>query len=380
MLYSLLAKFRNLNISLRFTILSTFIVIFVLLTLSISIIRGIAFRDELLYTSNELMKRTSHLVLKQITTGINPIEVGAHFSTDLFKSGLIENDPTKMMTYTYYIVDSTPLLQGAYWGDEKGNFIYAKQELNGTITNEIMLHDQSQYPHRLIYHDLKGNVTRVVNLPHINFDPRTRPWYIAAKKSQHFSWTDIYGFYPDNYQGVSGSIPVYDKQNTLLGIFGLDLRLDFLSQFITRQQVSENGYAFIITEKEDLVAYPNRAPFIDERHLNHQVLNVHESKRFELIDQSIDHYKKTGESEFLLIYHGQRFLINYQIIPAFAAHGWLVGVIAPENDFLSYLNKINLITLGFSLLALLIGSWIVSRFATRVAKYISPPASPKSSI
>ncbi|MDR3476736.1 MAG: adenylate/guanylate cyclase domain-containing protein [Gammaproteobacteria bacterium] len=370
MFNSLFVKIRNFHTSLRLTILSTFILIFILMTASITLIRGIAFRDELLYTSNELMKQTSHLVLKQITSSINPIEVGAIFSTNLFKSGLIENDPFKIMTYTYYMVDSIPLLQGAYWGDEQGNFMSTRQENDGTITNEIILHDKTQHSHTVIHHDLNGKAPKEIKLNTTNYDPRTRTWYLAAKKAQTFTWTDVYQIYPDYYQGVSASSPVYDKQHKLIGVLGLVLRLDFLSQFMTQLNVSKNGYAFIITDKEDLVAYPNRKPFPDAGLAHHRILNVHQSAQLRLIDESIDHYKKTGEKEFALTYEGERFLINYQAIPDFAAHGWLVGVIAPENDFLSYLNKINLITLALSLFTLILGSLAVSSFATRVAKPI----------
>ncbi len=370
MFTSLLYKMKNSYVSLRFDILSTFIILFVLLTLLIGLIRQIAFKDELIYTSYELMTRTSNIALKELYTGINPIEIGGIFSANIFKSGLIKDDVAKLLTYTYYLVHSVPLLQGAYWANEKGDLIYALQEKDGTITNEIILRSHLPFSHIKIYHDLKGNVIKQVSLPDDHFDPRIRPWYLAAKNSKKATWTDIYLFYPGNFLGVSLGHPVFDEQQKFLGAFGLDIKLDFLSQFLTHQSVSENGYAFIITEKENLVAYPNKKPFTDIAPLPHQLLNVHQSTHFELIDQSIDYYKKNHLSEFQLSYKGHEYLVSYQSIPTFASRGWLMGVIAPKNDFVAFLNKINLITLTFSLLALSIAILVVSNLVTRIVKPI----------
>lgn len=363
-------KLRNSRFSLRFSILSIFIILFVLLTLSIALIRNIAFKDELIYTSYELMKRTSSLVLKEVTTGINPIEVDGKFTTNIFKNGLIKDDISKLTTYTYYLVDSIPLLKGAYWGDEQGNLVFARQEKDGTISTEIILRSKIPSSHLKIYYDTKGQIVKQINLPVTAFDPRLRPWYLAAKHANKPIWTDVYMFYQDNVFGVSYGSPFYDSNNLFQGVFGLDIRLDFLSQYINKQHVSDNGYAFIITNKEDLVAYPDNKIFTDTSHAPNQLMNVHHSARFMLLDKSIDYYKKTGKSEFKLMYQGESYLFTYQPIPAFADHGWLVGVMAPENDFVGYLHKINMITLAFTVFALLIGIAVVSGMVTRIVRPI----------
>jgi adenylate cyclase len=363
-------KYKHASISLRFSILSTFIVLFVLLTLSIALIRSIAFKDELIYTSFELMKRTSSLILKEVTTSINPIEVDSKFSAKIFGSGLIVNSIPQLMTYTYHLVDSTPLLKGAYWGDEQGNLVFTRQEPGDTISTEVIQHEPLSLSHYKIFYTPDGRIARKEVLLDNHFDPRTRPWYTAAKQVDRSVWTGVYLFYQDNVYGVSLGSPVIDANKNFLGVFGLDIRLDFLSRFITKQYVSKNGFAFIVTKKEDLIAYPDKPPFENMLATSHALINIHQSPRFLLVDNALDLFKKTGLSEFPIRYQGKRYLVTFRPIPAFASQGWLVGVIAPEDDFVAYLHKINWITLGFTLLALLVGIILVSGLVTRIVKPI----------
>ncbi|MDI1351826.1 MAG: adenylate/guanylate cyclase domain-containing protein, partial [bacterium] len=317
------------------------------------------------------MKNTSNLVLKEITTDINPIQINGNFSANIFSSGLIKDDPDKLITYTYYLVNSIPLLQGAYWGNKHGDLVYAAQEADGTISSEVILRSHFPFSHTKTYHDLKGNITKKLDLADNHFDPRTRPWYIKASTSHGVpAWTPVYMFYALNTLGITLAAPVMDKQKNFLGAFGLDISLDFLSQFITKLSISPNGYAFIITKDEDLIAYSRIKPFLETKALPNQLLNVHKSSNLTLIDKSIDYYKKMGESEFTIEYQGEDYLVSYRPIPAFVTEGWLIGVIAPQNDFIGYLHKINMITFMFAMLILGIGLLITSRLVTLIVKPI----------
>lgn len=226
-----------------------------------------------------------------------------------------------------------------------------------------------------IHQDIHGRIIKQITLPPTSYDPRIRPWYLKAKQQRESIWTDIYIYYPHskyypiNEKGISIATPVYKKNGSLMGVFSLDMSLDYLTQFITHQNVSEHGYAFIITKMDDLVAYPMRPPFTPTSSNLRQLINSHAISP-PLIDKSIGFYNKTHLTQFSLTYKGDSYLIHYHPIPRFADQGWLIGVIAPKSDFVGFLQQINFVTLLISIIALLLSILIVSRLSILVVKPI----------
>lgn len=90
------------------------------------------------------------------------------------------------------------------------------------------------------------------------YDPRKRPWYDAALKSEGPVWTPIYFWFQDQgADSVTGSgctRAVRDAQGNLLGVLVIDVTLRALSDYLRRTPIAESGYVFIIDEDGLLVA------------------------------------------------------------------------------------------------------------------------------
>ncbi|VVC77232.1 Adenylate cyclase 1 [Aquicella siphonis] len=373
MIDKLLSKSRHWLFSLRFCILAIFISLFLLTAILIIAVTSIAFSDELAFTSLSLMRHVSDVVLHELVSGIRPVEVAAKFSSDLIRSGVVEKNETDLVPYTYYLTSMADLVQGAYWGDEKGNFIYSQKTSDGSISSEIYTRKGQTAKHVTIQRDMHGKIINTAVSPNVSFDPRTRPWYVEAKKIKKTTWTDIYQFYeemPVSPLGITVASPVLDRNGNVTGVFGVDMRLDFLTKFINEVKVTPHGFAFIITTKENLVAYPQLGPFTTYGVHNEDLINVHKQAT-PLIDKSIDKYKKTGLYEFGIRDHGETYIVTYHEVPDLANHGWLIGVITPTNDFVSFLKRVHLITLLVSFCMLILGIIIVSRLVARVVKPIN---------
>lgn len=363
-------KSKHVLYSLRFVILAIFISLFLITTILIIALRSYVLSDEIDYTSATLQKYVANSVLRELTVGIRPVEIQCKFAANLLQSNVLKNDQTQLVPYTYYLVKTMPLVRGAFWGDEAGNFIYSHKETDGSITSEVIDKTSQTPSHIVIHRDADGNIIDQTNSADMSFDPRTRPWYVSAKKSSGTIWTDIYPFYPNNNLGITAASPVYATGDVLLGVFGADVSLDYLTQFITEQKVTKNGYSFIITAKEDLVAYPFRSPFTDMTTSANQLINVHKIS-LPLIDKSIDTYKQTQQSPIQLSFEGQTYLVSYEPVPDLAEHGWLIGVVTPRSDFTGFLKRINYLTLGVSLLLLGVGVVLVTKLVARIVKPIN---------
>ncbi|HMA08036.1 MAG TPA: histidine kinase dimerization/phospho-acceptor domain-containing protein, partial [Ramlibacter sp.] len=88
----------------------------------------------------------------------------------------------------------------------------------------------------------------------LNFEPRTSAWYAGAlsAKGRVFSPVQVSG--PRRQLMVSLSQPVYDADGGAAGVFGADLYLQHLADVLRTQRISSHGAAFVIDEKNLLVA------------------------------------------------------------------------------------------------------------------------------
>ena len=85
-----------------------------------------------------------------------------------------------------------------------------------------------------------------------NFQPRTRPWYVGAKNSGKFHFSEIYTDLNTKKSVATFSLPVY-KDNKLLGILGIDIDLIQFSKALNFEIVSKNSIFNIIDKNGNII-------------------------------------------------------------------------------------------------------------------------------
>ena len=98
-----------------------------------------------------------------------------------------------------------------------------------------------------------GEIVGVERRPPV-YDPRSRPWYIAARNQTGLSISDAYIFYSTGQPGLTLSHSISTDAGSSIGAVGVDISLGALSEFLARQRIGENGIAFII-DNQDIRAY-----------------------------------------------------------------------------------------------------------------------------
>jgi len=88
------------------------------------------------------------------------------------------------------------------------------------------------------------------------YDPRARPWYKIAKNSQKVGITDAYLGSTTKVLMVTVMAPII-KNNTLIGIFGIDIELSALVKVIGDINFN-GGYGMLLDTKGTIVAHPNK--------------------------------------------------------------------------------------------------------------------------
>jgi len=85
-----------------------------------------------------------------------------------------------------------------------------------------------------------------------NYDPRERPWFTNAIENGDPHLSDVYVYNSFKTPGITAS----KRMASGHGVVGVDLTLTELSEFVSRQFVSENGTAWIYDDKKRIIAFP----------------------------------------------------------------------------------------------------------------------------
>ena len=87
-----------------------------------------------------------------------------------------------------------------------------------------------------------------------DYDPRKRPWYIAAKLAGAPVISDLYHtIEADGYQQIGASAPFYDAQGNLIGVAGIDNSNSDLYEQINEFTASKKSVNFVLNEFGEVI-------------------------------------------------------------------------------------------------------------------------------
>ncbi|MGU3845829.1 cache domain-containing protein, partial [Vibrio diabolicus] len=88
-----------------------------------------------------------------------------------------------------------------------------------------------------------------------DYDPRQRPWFIAAKNKGDLVVTDPYVDASSKNVIISVGTPVKENGQFLAGMF-YDLELTTLSDLVNQVNLFDAGYLFLVTADGTTIAHP----------------------------------------------------------------------------------------------------------------------------
>jgi signal transduction histidine kinase/CheY-like chemotaxis protein/HPt (histidine-containing phosphotransfer) domain-containing protein len=170
-------------------------------------------------------------------------------------------------------------INGAFVGFPDGGFIHvqdlaldteteewlaggAEQRLLGRVIDEP---EQDKVGRWLGYeaNERRWYPTQIEAAP---YDPRARPWYKMALEAGGPVWTDTYSFSSSGKLGVTYSTPIYDQNNEVWGIIGVDLSLESLSQKLesTASALVNTDLVFATDLGDQVIGHPDLVEFADQ--------------------------------------------------------------------------------------------------------------------
>ncbi|OGT52491.1 MAG: hypothetical protein A3E84_03175 [Gammaproteobacteria bacterium RIFCSPHIGHO2_12_FULL_42_13] len=375
MLQELYRWITRYSVTLRFSILTIFIVLFTASMLSLLTLMYVQFRKSAVEVSLQLMQEACcTTAFNEIVFQLQGAESKGRSAANLLQTGIVDvNNQQQVLSFiTNIIINEAnifPPLRSVYWADTAGGFLVARKEDDGTILSVATNGSGASRKMGISYYDNKGNLIQYNknNNLDFNFDPRTRPWYLTAEQEKKTSWLPVYQYQMSGYLGTSIATPVYAPNGRLRGVISLNLRLDDLRRMIEKIPISKHGALFIINKKGKLVAFPNLVQFNNPA--MESIYNLH--SQYPWIVQSFLIYKKSRQEKFIFYHDNARYLAAYRALPPFGSHQWFIGAIAPEKDFTGALRKRYFTAMSYAIIILILCLFIVSKLVSRVIQSLN---------
>lgn len=349
----------RMRFTIRVGILTFFMTIFLTFSITMLAIISYSFYQNSVSLTRQIIGAISNSVLREVSTDLNPALSSSRVSGKIISNQTINhNDVQHMIDYTRLTLSVLPQAQMVYWGDEQGNFVISRREPDGSLSSEVIDTRKKPAERRYIYRDTNGNVTLVKPITTFDYDPRKRPWYTSAKNVGKTVWSEAYLFYSgaEKTLGITSATPAYIN-NQLVGVFGIDVKLESISRFLSKQKISENGVALIINADGKLIAYPGSKT---------QLKSIHEIEQ-PWLASAYQNAQHANNAAFSYLHQGVRYFAATYAVPGFERHGWKIYIVIPEDDITGPVKEANMQTLILCGVLLVFGLLLISIFAKRIA-------------
>jgi PAS domain S-box-containing protein len=180
------------------------------------------------------------------------------------------------------------------------------------------------------------------------YDARQRPWYQAAVRVKDSTWSEIYRYVGEEHLGITASHPIYSESGQLLGVLGVSLVLEQLSEFLREYDLPDTAQAFIVERTGYLVASSAaEAPFIQPFPTSDRERRHIENSTQPLIRTVSTHLSQAGQSLYTIrqdisdemTVDGKTHFLR--ILPFQDRYGldWLIVLVLPEAEFTAQIQE-----------------------------------------
>jgi len=359
------------NRSLRIDILSIFLLLIGLSSLSIIGYNYSRMTDSIMDFSKGVILRASAVSIERIYNLIDDAEDIAETAIHLL------NDPEdfsienrSLINYMFQVIEDHPNIYGLYYGRPDGSllevvnldaayqthFIYdPSKPLPNDSAYALRYIDRSKTnaPDTWYYKDKNLKTIAEETQPNTTSNPTIRPWYIGAVQAKgELFWTPVYHYDPMGEPGITVSEALILPNGQASACVGVDISLERFSHFLTDQKIGKDGKAFVLDTSGHVI--------IPEE--------VHEAGiTKKVIDAA---YREMGPHHmdpFVFYSDDVPYLALAQTFPVTNAMNWIILIVAPLHDFMGPFIKTQREVALISVLILAITALLIIYFSKRIS-------------
>jgi signal transduction histidine kinase len=253
-------------------------------------------------------------------------------------------DTTSLERYLWYQAQEYESIGFHIFGNAQGD--YAGIERLDSGDRQIVASDLVN-GYRVYGGDRQGYRTQLIRKRDGQYDPRQRPWYKAAVAAKKPTWGNIYVWFKNQKLGLPAVQPVYDKQGKLVGVFGTELALSQVSEFLQSLKLGRSGQTFIIERSGLMVASSTQEPLFEKKgkdqfertpiSKSQNALSIATSRHLQQTFGDLKQIKSTQNLKVKLNNEWQYL----RVTPFQDQYGldWLVVVVLPEKTFMAKIDE-----------------------------------------
>jgi len=302
--------------------------------------------------------------------------------------------------YFYEVMREHPELTFLSLGLEaKGEYCHVERKIDGTLVPQECIRNEAGKIERTDYIVTNGVRHRILFNPDWGYDPRVRPYYIAARETGRQTWTETYIFVNDpspDSPGVTCATPVYGPDRTLLGVVSADFNLEALCGFLKGIAVGRDGFAVVVevlkSGELNLIAHPDLNILIKQVGNEHSLMPTEELKdpRARALMRQLKRLRKEERRDAAhggiraLVHNvlgsaesSARFDFRVENVPYLGtcrrlaganAPNWLICTVVPEKEIMGGVWRSNQLTLAVGVVSLLTSLLLAWRVSSQVAR------------
>lgn len=255
---------------------------------------------------------------------------------------------------------------------------YSKQisGIESTIYNQIEAYGTTHPETTYAYIGTKwgGYIQWPDGLSTNKFDPRERPWYsLALNNPDQVSISTPYTSAIDNSNNViiSSSAPIKDTGGNVVGVVGIDVSLENLSDMIKNIKIGDTGYIFLFLKDGTMLAHPNNnlnfKNILQLNQLGYTLTQKDDSTKY-----SFENYNKfidEDNGKFETVIDGKPVLVN---VYTSSDTGWKMASVIQKSELVNKANKIGyliaLITVCVLLIVILLTIIVTKKITSPIAE------------
>lgn len=305
----------------------------------------------------ELRQEITHHVHHYIDDQVAMVERINRTNVAAIKMGLLPLDDMETMGHFFWQQMQIYSVGYVNFANPKGEFIGVERKNNGQLfINETRASDlNSMSIYQTNFQGERTTATAIAAPTPVTEEG----WYAAAAETRQPVWSDIYNWndQPD-VLSISSSYPIYDEQQKLLGVMGVDLIVSQMNYFLATLEKQQDGVIFIMEPNGLLVATSSPFP-------SYQV--TEDGARRLLATESADPLIQAtatflqGQPSVLAVDSESRSLtFSFERMPHYVnamsyrdspGLDWMIVVVVPQSSFMSQIHDNTRLTVLMCLLA-----------------------------
>ncbi|MGL4622624.1 ATP-binding protein [Chroococcidiopsis sp.] len=317
---------------------------------------------------DRLMDKSSYLVSEHLNNYLKTPQKLNQVNFNAIELGLLDLKDFKTAGHYFWKqLQTYPNITYSGYALTTGEFTAAGRFLAGQGVTIDELSPATSWKNYTYATDSQGNRNKLVAV-YDDYEPLTETWYKDAVKAGKPTWSSVANWDGEDLAGyisLNATRPIYNNKKQLVGVIGVELLLDSISNFLQQLKISSSAKTFIIERDGLLIASSStKKPFtlvngvakrlsaLDSNDAQIQATAKYLNQNFgnfqRIKGEQKLHFKLQDELQFVRVVPWQdEFGLN-----------WLVVTTIPESDFMAQIHANNQITFFLCLIALLVAVWL----------------------